>query len=562
MFAAILDWRRGGHFKVSPEHVRERRRRYLEHTNVLETTFVTDTGVIRLTDVMIIGPTAGGRMEPQRELLRVIEGVEGEVDCLVRYAPRPSFGKSMPRLRAGNRSVVHRSSKEFLCLQAEQPFELDPATASAECRLQIRAGEKRYLSLAYTACDVGVLSLLGEDAERRYRETVDWWQRWSARCEKDLPYFDAVMRSALVLKMLCYALSGAIVAAPTTSLPEVIGGERNWDYRYCWLRDASLTLRAFMDLGYDYEARSFLDWLLHTTRLTRPRLKVLYDLYGRPNAPERVLDHLEGYRRSRPVRTGNAASGQLQLDIYGAVCLAALGFAERGGEIEFTEKRMLAGFGRVIDATWREPDNGMWEVRGQRQHHTYSKLMCWAALDSLLALNRRIGLPIDRARLERTRHEIREWIETRTYSAGVGSFVSRPGVDWPDASLLAIARCGFLEANEPRMRATFDHIERRLGRGPLLLRYPQGSDGLSGQEGAFGLTGFWAVDYLARAGRITEAESRFEALLDYANELGLFSEEIDLATHEQLGNFPQAFTHVGVISAANALKRAIAAHRS
>jgi GH15 family glucan-1,4-alpha-glucosidase len=562
VFAAILDRHRGGFFEIEPENIVEVLRRYVDGTNVLETTFVTKSGVMQLTDAMTLGPTKAVDMESQRELLRIIEGVEGHVTCRIRYMPRPGFARRRPKLHAARRTVVHRTSSELLSLHATIGFDVDEDAASAGARISIGSGERHYLSLSYTAQDIGVLSPLGPAADKRYTHTVQWWQNWSARCKDTLPFADAVLRSALVLKMLAYSLSGAIVAAPTTSLPEVIGGERNWDYRFCWLRDASLTLRAFLDLGYVSEARAFLDWLLHTTRLTRPQLKVLYDVYGRSPSKERTLDHLEGYQCSRPVREGNAAAGQLQLDVYGAVCLAALHFSLGGGQLEYFEKHWLAGFGRRVQKCWREPDNGIWESRGTREHHTYSKLMCWAAADSLLALDDRVGLPIHRPSLERTREEIRDWIETQAYCEEQDSFVSRPGVEWPDASLLAIVRCGFLAPTDPRVVGTFAHIERSLARGALMLRYPQGIDGLPGREGAFGLTGFWAVDYLARCGEIDEALRRFEVLLGYANDVGLFGEEIDVASGAHLGNFPQAFTHVGVISAATSLQRAMQEHRA
>jgi GH15 family glucan-1,4-alpha-glucosidase len=558
VFCALLDAERGGSFVVKPDDVRETTRRYVGETNVLETTFVTDTGVLRLTDLMVLGNEAMTGLEPERELLRVIEVVAGRVSLRVHYEPKLDFARSSPALRnVGERSIVHTSARDFLCLHTSLPLTVDADRRSAGTHALLRAGERHHLSLAYTSRDVGTFTLLGEHAERRRDETTRWWATWANACTPDVLFRDQVLRSALTLKMLAYALSGAIVAAPTTSLPEVIGGERNWDYRYCWLRDASLTLSAFMDLGYHGEARAFLDWLLHTTRLTRPGLNVMYDLYGNPRIPERILGHFEGYRGSKPVRIGNGASGQLQLDVYGAVCLAALNYVERGGRLDPLERRLLAGFGRVVERRWREPDNGIWEVREGRAHNTYSKLMCWVAMDSLRKLCERTRIPVDPAALESARGAIRVWIETQAYDPDRNTFVSRPGGASPDASLLSMVRLGFLDAHDERMTGTFERMQSELGRGALMLRYRYGEDALPGREGAFGLAGFWAVDYLARRGDVDEAHRRFESLLGYGNDLGLFAEETDPASGAHLGNFPQAFTHLALITAALSLERAM-----
>ncbi len=561
VFGAILDTTSGGFFEVTAEGATEVDRRYVEGTNVLETDYTTPTGRLRVTDSLTLGADSLDGLEAERELLRIVECVDGTATMRVTYAPRPGFARRLPKLRASGRSVVHRTSRKLLSLQTTAPLALDADGAVARGRFIMHRGEKQYLSLTHTANDIGVLPPLGTHAERRCAATIRWWKSWSDRCLRDLPFSDAVVRSALTLKMLAYALSGAILAAPTTSLPESVGGQRNWDYRFCWLRDASLTLRVFIDLGYEYEAQAFLDWLLHTTRLTQPRLDVLYDVYGRRPPPERTLAHLAGYRASRPVRVGNAAADQLQIDGYGAVCLAARYFVARGGRLDRVEKRLLAGFGRIVTKIWQAPDNGIWELRDDRRHHTYSKLMCWAALDSLLEMDRLAGLPVRRSRLERTRESIRDWIQTQAFDADRNTFVSRPGVQWTDASLLAMARTGFLAPDDPRMRGTFETMESTLGAGPLLYRYPAGVDGFDDREGAFGLAGFWAADYLARCGRVDEAAARIEQLLGFANDVGLFSEETDPVTGAHLGNFPQAFTHVGFIGAAVSLGKAMKAQR-
>jgi GH15 family glucan-1,4-alpha-glucosidase len=355
---------------------------------------------------------------------------------------------------------------------------------------------------------------------------------------------------------MTFALSGAVVAAPTTSLPEAIGGQRNWDYRYCWIRDAALTMRAFTGLGYGDEAASFLQWLLHATRLTWPALQVMYDVYGRTNLREQELDHLAGFRRSRPVRIGNGAHAQVQLDVYGGILSAALDYVANGGPLQADEGRLLAGFGKTACEKWREPDNGMWEIRGAKRHYTVSKVMCWAALEGLIKLSERGCARIDAARFREERDAIAQAIETRGFNPSLGSYVSELDGDRVDAALLLMGCLGYKDPGDARMRSTFETIRARLGRDALLYRYEDGYDGLPSREGAFGICSFWAIDNLAKRGDLEEAEQAFARMLSFANDVGLFSEEIDPETGSALGNFPQAFTHVGLINAALAIAAA------
>jgi len=329
---------------------------------------------------------------------------------------------------------------------------------------------------------------------------------------------------------------------------------RNWDYRYCWLRDTSLTLQALFDLGYPAEAEAFLSWLLQATALTWPELQVLYDVYGESHLPERTLDHLAGYAGSRPVRVGNDAHSQLQLDIYGEVLDAAREFAVRGGRLDRATGRFLVGLGETVCRRWREPDEGIWEVRGGRRHHTYSKAMCWVALDRLIDLHRARHLvaPVDRFRA--VRDEIRRQIEQLGYNGQRRSYVSVLGGTDLDASLLLLARYGYAPPGDARMRSTWSAIERELAHGPLFYRYRTEDDGLPAGEGAFGICSFWAVDCRARQGDLDGAHRAFEQLLDFATDTGLYAEEIDPGSGAALGNFPQAFTHVGLIDAALSLE--------
>ena len=350
VFAAILDRGSGGMFAISPERAQTITRRYIDDTNVLETTFSTTTGVVRVTDFMPM-PADPHRLEPMREVLRIVEGIEGNVTLRVIVDPRPDYGRRRARpSRANALGWTWSWGNELLTLKTDAPLHLSPgANATAlDARVTIAAGSKYSFSLCYAKGDIGCSAPLGAAAEQRLASTLEWWKQWARRCSYDGPYRSAVIRSALALKLMTYSLSGGVIAAPTTSLPEALGGNRNWDYRYCWMRDAALTMRAFTDLGFMEEARAFFAWLLHTTRLTWPKLQVLYDVHGRTDVPEFELSHWEGYARSKPVRIGNGAAEQLQLDTYGGVLSAALDYVRSGGEVQADEAKLLAGFGRSV----------------------------------------------------------------------------------------------------------------------------------------------------------------------------------------------------------------------
>jgi GH15 family glucan-1,4-alpha-glucosidase len=548
LFGALLDPVEGGSCNVTPADPARSSRRYLPGTNVLETSFRTAGGAARLTDAMILphGPDA----QPRAEVLRHIAVDDGEVRLRIDMTPRVDYGRARARLEGRPSGWAWTWGDDWLHAAADAPLEARGGSLHGEFTL--RAGESRCISLAYERGDVGIVAPLGVAALERLDDTARWWRAWSERASYQGPDRDAVVRSALVLKLLSHALSGSVVAAPTTSLPEAIGGDRNWDYRYCWLRDAALTMRAFTGLGYLDEARAFLDWLLHATRLTWPELSVLYDVFGRPRLPERELPHWRGYCDSRPVRIGNGAHDQLQLDVYGAVCSAARDFVTASSELTGSEARLLRGFGKTVCRRWREPDNGIWEIRGGRRHWTFSKFMCWVALDALasLAKDGRMRVP---GQFESERAALRDTIEQRGFNRELGSYVAVLDEASADASLLQLGCLGYADPRDARMRGTLALIQERLGCNGLLHRYEHGLDGIEQREGAFGICSLWAVDNLAKRGDLAPARRTFDRVMGCANDVGLFAEEIDVATGAPLGNFPQAYTHVGVINAALAM---------
>jgi GH15 family glucan-1,4-alpha-glucosidase len=554
IFAAVLDAENGGRFLMRPIGEFRTERRYLANTNVLETVFRTPTGACVLRDLMSVSSEEDKRahLTPEHEVLRELEGLEGEVEIEILYDPRPDYGRVRPLLEQwGPLGLRCEGNGTSLTLRSELPLELTDGDRSARGFVRIRSGEQTYLSLTYSMEAPAVIPLLGEAARGRIERTVDWWQEWANRCTYEGPYRDAVVRSALALKLMTYAPSGALVAAPTTSLPEALGGVRNWDYRYCWLRDASFTLRALFTLGYREEAEAYIGWLLHATRLTWPELQVLYSVFGEAKLPERELPHLEGYAGSRPVRIGNDAHGQLQLDVYGEVINGAARFLDRGGRVDRDTNRMLDGLGRTVCKRWREPDEGIWEGRSGRYHNTHSKVLCWVALDRLIEMHEAGNLDVSVDLFRANRDEIQKEIEAHGYNERIGSYTRTFDGDEMDASLLTLPLYGYIEGTNPRMRSTCARIHEKLARDGLVYRYETGTDdGLPPGEGAFGICSFWAVECVARNGNVGAAAHAFEQLLAYANDVGLFAEEIDPHTGAALGNFPQAFTHIGLINAA------------
>jgi GH15 family glucan-1,4-alpha-glucosidase len=560
VFGALLDRERGGSFRICAPGGAPAGRSYREDTNILETEFAAPDGRFKLIDFMPVDEEGDDSLNPEREIIRIIECTAGTPEVEIHFAPRPDYARKPALLRKRDKLgwVLQEHGKLYL-LRSSIP--LSPVDASTlHARTRLKEGERITLTLIFTSRNPAVIAGLDAEITEKLESTESWWRSWLAQCKYDGPFAGPTRRSVLALKLLEFSLSGAVSAAATTSLPESIGGQRNWDYRYCWLRDASFFLRAFTDIGFETEGASFFDWLMHSTRLTQPKLKPLYDVYGRTDVGEFTLDHLFGYRGSRPVRVGNAAAVQTQLDVYGAVVSAACDFVDRGNRIDASEARLLIGIGKVVCNSWQQPDSGIWEFRGRHLHNTYSKIMCWSALNDLLKLADEGHFKVPRRRFEACRAEIGQSINTHAYNAELNSFVGAYGETFMDATLLLMPRRGFIAARDPRMVGTWQRIQAELEEDGLLRRYTSGIDDFPEEEGAFLICTCWAIDYLARIGRIDEAKERLEVVLSYSNDLGLFSEEVDAKTGDLLGNFPQAFSHSGIINSALIIEEAEKSH--
>jgi GH15 family glucan-1,4-alpha-glucosidase len=553
IFASLLDRRNGGRWSIAPAQPFETERNYVSDTNVLQTRFICSSGEAILTDLM---PVASEKFKsrnlvPDQELVRQVLCTQGEVEIEVWFHPRANYGAEPVKIRDRGRFGLRMyAGKGIYSLQCDRPIQVGDGEAHATYYL--KRGDELQFSLTHSDEEPIVILPLGGSIHGEIQRTIRWWQQWAARCAYHGPYRDAVVRSALALKLLAYSPSGALAAATTTSLPEIIGGSLNWDYRYCWLRDAALMLRALMGIGYQEEAESFLLWLLHTTALSYPRLQVLYTLFGEKPPRERELPHLSGYKNSRPVRLGNGAKDQVQLDVYGEVIDAAAHYARGGARFDKASQQVLLGFGKYVAQNWDKPDEGIWEPRYGKANHTHSRLLCWVALDRLVAMgDKEILSGVPREWFMQVRARIRHQIETRAWNAKLATYVSTLDGNELDASALLMSWYGFECPDSERMMSTYSCIMEKLSPADhLIYRYQRDP-----KEGAFGICGFWAVEHLAMGGgSLKKADQAFQRLLQYRNDLGLYSEETDPGSGDSLGNFPQAFTHIGLISAALSLQ--------
>ena len=554
VFCHLLDSRKGGWFRVGPTSQHKATRSYILATNVLRTTFETDDGIFRLTDFMPVERLTkshrGEDIAPSYKIIRLVEGLAGGVEAEVSFRPTFNFAAVDTILTPHEGGAVAQAGREALGLSCPIRLKFDDSGALVG-RFRVAPQDRIWIGLDYYGDADGQDIKLGPtnyDAE--LERTLDYWREWWNTCRYDGPYTELVRRSALTLKMLTYEPTGALVAAPTTSLPEQIGGVRNWDYRYTWLRDSSLILYALQLLGYTEEATDFFEWLNGLCVTCRGKLQIMYTVDGEADIPERALSHLEGYRRSRPVRVGNAAFDQKQLDIYGEVLDAVHLYHERMKQPVRREWWDEVQF--MADQTakrWREPDYGIWEVRGGARHFLYSKLLCWVALDRAVKLAEKSYPQTDIRQWKGAREEIRRAILTEGYNKEIGAFTQVLGGTALDASALVIPLTGFLPATDPRVVSTVEKIQERLTSHGLVYRYLT-DDGLPGGEATFVLCSFWLVDNLALQGRADEARALFEKVVGFANDLGLLAEEIDPVNNELLGNYPQGFSHLALVRSA------------
>ncbi len=561
LFLRLLDDERGGFCSVSPAAVRSHVRHYVERSNIVETVFDCDGGSLVLTDFMPVerldeSKGNGQDVEAAHRVIRLFRCAEGEVECHIVVKPAFDFARANAHVIArGKDRVMYMGPHGALHVQTPAAFTIK--AGSVHCVFRLRKRQTCALVLTWAELPHDVTPLTRDDLRRSVKATRDYWQHWSGACKLAGDHYAAALRSALALKLLIFEPTGAIVAAPTTSLPERIGGPRNWDYRFTWLRDASLTMVALMNLGYFGEAHDFLHFLRRTLP-SAAHFQIIYRPDGGHDVPEKTLDHLEGYRGSRPVRVGNGAAGQLQLGIYGELlhCIFLYWKHEAFDRRDQSFRRdfwpLIYDIAEFVSTHWRDRDAGIWESRGELQRHTHSIGMCWAALDRAIRLARRHLPSEDVTRWEHERNEILRDMEANGFNRQLGAYTQSYGSSAMDASILRLPLQHVLDANSERMRSTIRVLEQRLKQNSLVYRYRQSEsdDGLQGSEGTFTACAFWLVENYAMQGRLQEAEELFRHVLGFANDLGLMSEEIDPESGEQLGNFPQAFTHIALINAA------------
>jgi GH15 family glucan-1,4-alpha-glucosidase len=545
VFGRMIDSERGGRLSLGIRGEPATSRRYVPNTNVLETTFETRDGLLRLTDALTL---PGRALAPGRELARRLECVSGSADVRWTLEPRFDYGRREARIRAWSSIAVADAGGDGLGVVVSGGDPVEVASGRIGGRIRLREGERALLAVTASHHEPLVLPA-SQETEGRLDDTIAFWVQWAEGRRYSGPWPESVLRSALALKLLVYAPSGAVAAAPTTSLPEELGGSRNWDYRFCWVRDSAFTLGALLSIGCGTEARAFFSWLMHASQITRPRLRVLYRLDGRESRREETLP-LAGYMGSTPVRIGNAAADQLQLDIYGGLMQTVWLYVRAGEPLDRDTARRVADIADYVAHIWAQPDSGIWEVRSAPRHFTQSKLMCWIALDRALALAAEGAIPGTNAdRWRRERDAVAEFVETRCWSAEDGSYSRAAGSDDIDAALLLAVLFAYGGGDETRLAGTVSAVRRRLASGPFVRRY-SGDDGLAGREGAFLTCSFWLVDALARIGRLDDATTLMEELIALANDVGLYAEEIDAAGGAFLGNFPQGLTHLALIGAA------------
>ena len=562
VFAAILDDEKGGYFKITAISPERSKQLYLPDTNVLLTRFYCADGIAEVIDFMPIESRSLRYAPPNyHQIIRRVSTVAGHLRFRLECFPALNYAREKNEIHSFPQGAVFAGSSASVGLASPVPLAIEANGVVAEFSLPRGKTATFFLRQADQGSEANLL-IPEKTGDTFFLDTIDFWKRWLSQSRYTGRWREMVHRSALVLKLLTYTPTGAIVAAPTTSLPEEIGGVRNWDYRFCWIRDASFTLYALMRLGFEEEAGEFMNWLEERCRSLNPdgSLQPMYSVVGQDRLTEESLTHLKGYKNSKPVRIGNGAYRQSQLDIYGALLDSVYLYNKYGAPISYDLWRNLERLVDYVCDNWRRPDEGIWEIRGEPQHFVYSKLMCWVALDRALRLANKRSFPAHQERWLKNRDEIYCEIMERGWNESVKSFVQYYGSDQLDAGLLLMPLVFFVSPSDPRMIQTLERIQDRLAMDSLVHRYSLNDnpvDGISGREGAFSICSFWLVEALTRAGRIQEARLMFEKMLGYANHVGLFAEEIGHCG-EALGNFPQAFTHLGLISAAFNLDRVLA----
>jgi alpha,alpha-trehalase len=564
IFARLLD-PGAGHWSIRPIQSYTATRRYLPGTLVIETVFTTETGVVRLTDAMAFAE--GQRRhdlgyDAPHELLRSVEGVSGDVEMAFELAPRPQYGLIIPLVR-----IEDGGARTFgagrLSIRSAVSLELEDSTMHAA--FKVSAGERLGFCVRWAPPEsqTAPQPTAAEDVAARIADTAEGWRSWEAQHDiYEGPHRELVQMSSRVLKGLTYRPTGAIVAAPTTSLPETVGGERNWDYRFSWIRDSSLTIEALYIGTCSDEAGEFVSFMTSSAggRAGEGSLQIMYGIGGEHDLSERELPHLRGWRASRPVRVGNGAWDQVQLDVYGELLNSLWLYREKLGELHMEIQAFVADLADTAARRWMEKDAGMWEMRGEPRHHLSSKVLCWTALDRAVKLAPQLGKYAKTDEWGAARDEIRDTVLERGWSEEKQAFAQSFDSDELDAAQLLMPILGFLPATDERMRSTIEAIASELTENGLVLRYRNeeglNADGLTGEEGTFVICSFWLVSCLAKAGELERAEALVNHLAGHANDLGLLAEEIDTANGEQLGNFPQAFSHIGLITAAWAIDKA------
>lgn len=558
IFGALLDDAKGGRFSLTPRGEWDSVAEYLPGTNILKTRFRTRTGVMELTDFMPVPAIGGQGLEREGHgLYRHITVSKGTGEIELVFQPRPDYARTPARLEKIAGGVRISNGQEQLILSCTRDIEMKTDDVRASWHLS--EGEQVWLHLQQGSAELRPID--ERQARKSLKETEDYWRMWLKSEETGLapqlgPYQDMIDRSALVLKLLYFRETGAIAAAATTSLPEEIGGMRNWDYRYTWIRDTSFTLRALFDLGHLSETKGYMTWIKKVlSEHGAERLQIMYGLRGEENLPEVELSHLEGYKGSRPVRIGNEAAGQKQLDIYGELMDAALKLSGYVGKIDADLWPFLRDVCDHVVGHWKDTDSGIWEIRCGPRHFVYAKVMCWVALDRGIIIAQRYGFPAPLAVWEKVRAEIKNEVLDRGWSRTKQSFVQHYDTEELDATNLLIPLVGFLPFDDRRIISTIEATQNELGSDGFLHRYG-GEDGLPGGEGVFLLCSFWLVECLIALGRLDEAEMLLRNMEGFANHLGLFSEEYDVEWQEALGNVPQAFTHIGYINSVLSLRQA------